>query len=196
MANVQNRISQMTSENNDLEFDVFKAVLNEAIQKHAPINQRYVRANQAPFINKTINKEIMKRSRLRNKFLNTKSDIDRKAYNKQRNLCVSLIRREKKNFFNNISTRDITDNKTFWKTVKPLFTDKIQTKSKITLIEKKVVSGVGQEQIVSEKVISEDQAVAEVFNKFFINIVPNLKIPTNHNYDTDFLVINDQVANL
>ena len=87
----------------------------------------------------------MKRSRLRNKFLNTKSDIDRKAYNKQRNLCVSLIRREKKNFFNNISIHHITDNKTFWKTVKPLFTYKIQTKSKIILIEKKVVSGVGQE---------------------------------------------------
>ena len=40
----------------------------------------------------------MKRSQLRNEFLNTKSDIDRKAYNKQRNLSVSLIRREKKNF--------------------------------------------------------------------------------------------------
>ena len=173
MADFQNRISQVTSENNDLEFDIFKAVLNQAIQKHAPIKQRYVRANQAPFINKTINKEIMKRSRLRNKFLNTKSDIDRKAYNKQRNLCVSLIRWEKKNFFNNISTRDITDNKTFWKTVKPLFTDKIQTKSKIELIEKKFVSELRQEQIVSEKVISEDQAVAGVFNKFFINIVPN-----------------------
>ena len=91
MANVQNRISQVTSENNNLEFDVFKAALKEAIEKHAPIKQRYVCANQALFINKTINKEIMKRSRLRNKFLNTKSDIDRKAYNKQRNLCVSLI---------------------------------------------------------------------------------------------------------
>ena len=178
MADFQNTISQVTSENNDLEFDIFKAILNQAIQKHAPIKQRYVRANQAPFINKTINKEIMKRSWLRNKFLNTKRDIDRKAYNKQHNLCVSLIRQEKKNFFKNINTHDITNNKTFWKTVKPLFTDKIQTKSKITLIEKKVVSGVGQEQIVSEKVISEDQAVAEVFNKFFINIVSNLKIPT------------------
>ena len=31
MANVQNRISQVTSENNKLEFDVFKAALNEAI---------------------------------------------------------------------------------------------------------------------------------------------------------------------
>ena len=31
----------------------------------------------------------------------------------------------------------IIDNKTFWKTVKPLFKDNIQAKSKITLIEKK-----------------------------------------------------------
>ena len=67
-------------------------------------------------MNKKINKEIMKKSCLRNKFLNTKSDIDRKAYNKQRNLCVTLIRKEKKNFFSNINTSDITDNKTFCKT--------------------------------------------------------------------------------
>ena len=59
----------------------------------------------------------MRRSRLRNKILNTKSDIDRTVYNKQRNVCKSLIRREKENFFNNISTLDTTDNKTFWKTV-------------------------------------------------------------------------------
>ena len=43
--------------------------------------------------------------------------------------------------------------------------------------------------------ISEDQVVAEVFNRFSINIVPNLKIPTNHNYNTDFLVTNHQVEN-
>ena len=80
----------------------------------------------------------MKRSQLRNRFLSTKRDIDRKAYNKQHKLSVSLIRWGKKNFFNNINTCDITDNKTFWKTIKPLFTDKVQTKSKITLIEKKL----------------------------------------------------------
>ena len=115
MADVQSRLSQVTSENNGLEFDIFKVVLSKAIQKHAPIKQRNLRANQAPFVNKTINKEIMKGSRLRNKFLNIKSDIDRKVYNKHRNLCVSsiLIRREKKNFFNNVSTRDITVDKNF-----------------------------------------------------------------------------------
>ena len=86
-----------------------------------------MRANQAPFINEKINKKIMKRSRPGNKFLNTKSDIDRKAYNKQRNLCVSLIRSEKKNYFSNINGSDIADNKSFWKTIKPFFTDRIKT---------------------------------------------------------------------
>ena len=64
-------------------------------------------------MNKKINKEIMKRSRHRNKFLNSKSNVDWRAYNKQRNLCVSLIRKEKKSFFSNLNTKNINDNKTF-----------------------------------------------------------------------------------
>ena len=87
-------------------------------------------------MNKNINKEIMKKSRLRNKFLNTESDINRKACNKQHNIWV---RQEKKNFYSKLKTWDITDNKNFWKKVKPLFTYKIQTKSKITLIQKRSV---------------------------------------------------------
>ena len=47
-------------------------------------------------MNKKLSKEIMKMSRLRNKFLNTKSDLDRTAYNKQRNYVVSLMKKEKK----------------------------------------------------------------------------------------------------
>ena len=58
--------------------------------EHAPLKKRYVRANQAPFMNKKLSKEIMTRSRLRNKFLKTKTDTNRKAYNKQRNYCVSF----------------------------------------------------------------------------------------------------------
>ena len=69
-------------------------------------------------MNKKINNEIIKRSRLRNKFLNKKSVTDREAYNKQRNLSVSLIRREKKNFFRNINKSDTADNKIFSKTMK------------------------------------------------------------------------------
>ena len=73
----------------------------------------------------------MKRSRLRNKFLNTKSNTDRKAYNKQHNLCVSLTRSEKRTSL--VILIRVTS-----QMVKPFFTDKIKTKSKITLIEKKL----------------------------------------------------------
>ena len=75
-------------------FKILKESVNITLDKHAPLKKRYVRANQTPFMIKTLSKEIMKRSRLRNKFLNTKIDIDRKAYNKQRNYIVSLLRNE------------------------------------------------------------------------------------------------------
>ena len=42
------------------------------------------------------------------------------------------------------------DNKQFWKTIKPFFSNKVGDKEKITLIEE-------------EKVVSEDKEVAETF---------------------------------
>ena len=66
---------------------------------------------------------------------------------------------------------------------------------KLHLLKIKVLSGEGQEQLASGKVISEDQAVTEFLNIFFINIVLNFKISTNHSYETDFLVTNDEAAN-
>ena len=38
----------------------------------------------------------MRRTRLRNTFIDSKIDTDRIAYNKQRDYCDSLIRKEKK----------------------------------------------------------------------------------------------------
>ena len=66
-------------------FKIVKESVNISLDKHAPLEKRYVKANQSPFTNKKLSEEIMKSSLLRSKFLNTKSDIDRKAYNKQRN---------------------------------------------------------------------------------------------------------------
>ena len=37
--------------------------------------------------------------------------------------------------------------------------------------------------------------VAEIFNNFFVNIVPNLKIPNNHNCDMDFQKTDHPVLN-
>ena len=58
----------MINKNNILEFQWFKKIVSRTLGKHAPVKKQYVRA----FITKKV-KEIMKMSRLRNKFLNSKS---------------------------------------------------------------------------------------------------------------------------
>ena len=92
MNEVKYRISHIDTQDLNANFDVFKNVTFNTFEKHAPLKQRHIRANQAPFMNKKISKEIMKRSRLKNAFLKSKTEIDRLEYNRQRNLCVSLIR--------------------------------------------------------------------------------------------------------
>ena len=55
----------------------------------------------------------MKRSRLRNKYLKSKSLTDRKHSNLQRNLCKELLRTTKKGYLNNLDIKKVTDNRTF-----------------------------------------------------------------------------------
>ena len=73
---------------------------------------------------KNLHKEIMKRSRLRNKYLKSKSLADRKKYNIQSNFCKKLLRTTKKEYFSNLDTKKVTDNKTFWRTVVTTFSNK------------------------------------------------------------------------
>ena len=145
-------------------FKILKESVNITLDKHAPLKERYVRANQSPFMNKKLSKEIMKSSRLRNKFLNTKSDIDRKAYNKQRNY-VSLLRNEKNNFYSNLDIKVVIDNRTFWKTVKPFLSEKVTKQPKINLVEE-------------DKIISRDNQTAKKFSEYFISI-SILNMPSN-----------------
>ena len=105
---------------------------------------------------------------------------------------MSLIRQAKKQFCSNLNTNVVTENKTFWKTLKPFLTDKVKTKSKITLIKKKYKDSSTEP---SEEIISDEEKVAEIFNNFFVNVVSNLKILNNHNCNMDFQKTDDPVLN-
>ena len=71
----------------------FQNVCLTSLNSFAPLKKKYVRANQASFMNKELKKAIMVRSKLRNKFLKSRSEEDRKAYNKQRNMCIELLKK-------------------------------------------------------------------------------------------------------
>ena len=62
----------------------------------------------------------MKRSKLRNKYLRERTNEAKSLYNKQRNLCVSILRKNKRDYFGNLNNKIVTDNRKFWKTISPL----------------------------------------------------------------------------
>ena len=53
----------------------------------------------------------------------------------QQNLCKKLLRKTEKSYFESLNTKKITDDRTFWKNVVPLFTNKVSRGEKITLNE-------------------------------------------------------------
>ena len=65
--------------------DICKKILNH----QATRKQKSARRNHLPFMNKTFSKEIMKKRRLKNKFLENRTDCNKREYSKQRNYCVS-----------------------------------------------------------------------------------------------------------
>ena len=113
-------------------YELFESTFLELLNKHVPMKEKYATATNAPFMNKTLSKAIMTRSRLRNRFLCNPDMTNKMKYNKQRNNCVNLLRKEKRKYYKNLDLKVITDNKNLWKTMKPLFSDK-HTNSRNTL---------------------------------------------------------------
>ena len=87
-----------------------------------------------------------------------KNQQSRNDYQEQRNLCVALVRRAKQQYFPSLDLNLIIDKNYFWKTVKPLFSEKISHKDIISLTE-------------DRKTVTEDLQVAQIFNNYFINII-------------------------
>ena len=65
-----------------------------------------------------------------------------------------------------IDTKNISDNKTFWKTVKPFISNKCRSSENIILVK-------------GDDTISDKGQVVNIFNEFFANVVKNLNITIN-----------------
>ena len=162
-----------------LNYDIFKNVCMDAINKHAPLKRKYIRANHAEYMDKELSQAIMKCSKLRNDYLKHRSDENRLAYKKQRNFCVTLLRKKKADYFNNLDLNLVRDNKMFWKTISPYFVNNPKKTSKNTLVDEK------------GNTLFEDEKIAETFNKFYGNIIKNLNISINSEVLEDALIIQD-----
>ena len=59
---------------NNAELAEFYKEFLSVLKKHSPVKYKYIRANNVSYITKSLRKEIMLRSRLRSKFLKTKTE--------------------------------------------------------------------------------------------------------------------------
>ena len=69
--------------NDDAKFEDFETIVMNILNKHAPMKEKFIRANNSPFMNKT--KAIMTRSRLKNKFLKNPTEENKENYNRIKN---------------------------------------------------------------------------------------------------------------
>ena len=96
----------------------------------------------------------MNRSRFLNRYKKKKTEVTTSTYKIQRTFCDKLLRKTKKEFYNTLNVKCITENKLFPKTVKPLFTDKTLKDERISLVE-------------NNKVVSDKSILVEIFSKYF-----------------------------
>ena len=103
-------------------------------------------------------------------FLQNKNEENRKLFCKQKNNCVLLLRKSKKDSFANLNERNITDNKRFWKTPEHFLTKKIPFPERKDLTEEG-----------SNSLLRNCEKVAKELNNLFANTVKNLNIPNYEN---------------
>ena len=159
----------------------FEQIFLMVLEKHAPMKQKIVRANDKPFMTKVLRKAIMRRSFLKNKYQKLKTEEANQAFKKQKNYTNRLLKKEQIKYWGNLDLKKYTDNEKFFDTVKPLFSKSGAGKQKITLVE-------------NNDIITEDKEIAEKFNKFFITSVSTLAINENKGLLTDSSDTNEPVA--
>ena len=103
-------------------------------------------------------------------FEKRRSDENRPLFCKQRNKCVSLVQKVKRDYFTGLSDKYIAENKCFWKTVKPFLSNKAQSSEGIKLAEE------------DDFLVTNEEEAAMELNDFFSNVV-NLKISKFENFD-------------
>ena len=173
-------MSKETFINNDDGFQRFCQISLDALNKQLLRKKKNPRGNQRPFFNKELSKAITARTKLRNIFLQNSSDENRIRYTKQINFCVSLLRKTKKRYYENLNEKSVVENKLYWKTVKPLLSGKVAGNDKIHLIE-------------NNELVKTDLEIAEILNNFFSNIVQNLDISRYSNDEPLVSNINDAI---
>ena len=145
------RKSLATSSSN---YESFEQAFLASLDKLASYKSKKIRANQVPYMTKNLRKAIMQRSQLKTKYFKRNTAESLRLYKKQNIFCIKWHKKERKKYCNSLKLNKVTDNKAFWKAIKPFLSDKRTNINKITLVD-------------NDKVISDDKQLCKTFTNFF-----------------------------
>ena len=66
-----------------ISYDIFDAIVLSLLNKHAPVKQKSVRANERPFMTTALRKAIMNRTHLHNRYNKDRTDENKKPLKKE-----------------------------------------------------------------------------------------------------------------
>ena len=138
-------------------WDVFKTLLQNCINKHAPLIEKSISARDCPWLTSRIKEKMKERDFYLRKAKRTGNEHDWLTYRRLRNTTTNLIRKSKANFHREAFQNNVHSPKDFWKEIKKCYPLK-DTKQKTNSF------------CVNKEVITDKKKISNAFCIYFSNI--------------------------
>ena len=142
----------------------------ESLQMHYDKNFPLVRMSRKKFKNKKwitpgIEKSILTKHKLYNKFLLSQSEQDKNTYLQQEKLLKKVIAKAKSDYYKQVLAAKSNSAKSIWQALNTIYTNKpnCHKANFITL-----------DTCTSDDTLHNKQDIANAFNKYFVNIAANI----------------------
>ena len=150
-------------------------LISDVIDSHAPVKSKFVKRQSVPYMNSKLRKALYSRNMARNKF----RIFGKKYWDENRRLRNHVVSLRKKSiakyFENNCAKQD----RTFWRTISPFFSDKKFRNGNHTILRE------GEDTIV------DSNEVAEIFNIYFSSIASEIGFQDQHSTTEEAILAHD-----
>ena len=113
LRNLDQELIKSNSYNDEQQYHIFTLIFRRVLDKHAPLKMKKLRGNQIKFMTKELRKAIIDRSRLKNKYLKWPSRENVLANKKAKNICNSLNKKAKNDYFRKATVDGVMSNRKF-----------------------------------------------------------------------------------
>jgi hypothetical protein len=152
-------------------------LIGEVLDSHAPMKTKKIRPYQPPFMNGALRKSIMKKTRLRNRFLKFGKPADWELFRVQRNKTTQLRRSSIKQYFKE-RCEGGPKNEHFYNTIKPFLSAKHRRNTNLMIQD-------------DHNVLTDPKEVADKMNSFYTEIAAKIGEDKNVPIPSDFLSTSD-----